>query len=128
MLLNTAIYPVNSIIFKYIQFLFPESSLWRGSCIVIYNCRREGKLTLKISMIETDQKMTLKFEGRIAGLWVSEVDRTWRTLQPTLGRKKLLLDLTAVTFLDPNGKEILSEIYAKTGAEFLTSSPLTKYF
>ena len=47
---------------------------------------------------------------------------------PSLGSKKLQLDLRGVAFADDKGRKLLREIYQKTHAGFLTDSPLTKYF
>lgn len=72
--------------------------------------------------------MTIKIEGKIAGQQVAELDRAWRELAPALGEKKLSVDLCGVTFVDGKAKTLLAEIYAKTGAEFIADTPLTKYF
>lgn len=70
----------------------------------------------------------MRLEGRIAGPWVDEFDRTWRNLAPSLGLKKLSVDLRGVSYMDRSGRGILAEIYDQTGAEFLADTPLTKYF
>lgn len=70
---------------------------------------------------------TIKLEGRIAGPWADELGRTWKANAPALGAKKLSLDLRGVTYADPLGTEKLREIYAQTGAEFVTGDPWT-YF
>lgn len=72
--------------------------------------------------------VTLKIEGRIAGLPVTELHRAWQELAPTLGEKKLLVDLCGVTHVDATGRSLLAEIHARTGAKFLADTPLTKYF
>jgi hypothetical protein len=38
------------------------------------------------------------------------------------------VDLRGVTHVDGTGRNLLAEIHAKTGAEFLADTPLTKYF
>jgi len=70
----------------------------------------------------------MKLEGKIGGLWVDELERTWTSLEPLLGSKKLQLDLRGVAFADEKGRKLLRDIYQKTHAGFLTDSPLTKYF
>lgn len=72
--------------------------------------------------------ITLKIEGRIAGLPVTELHRAWQELAPTLREKKLLVDLCGVTHVDATGRSVLAEIHARTGAKFLADTPLTKYF
>lgn len=62
------------------------------------------------------------------GPWVEELNRSWRSLEPSRGSKKLRLDLRGVSFVDVDGRELLHEIYDKTHAGFLTDSPLTRYY
>ncbi|MBZ5701854.1 MAG: hypothetical protein LAN84_08400 [Acidobacteriia bacterium] len=85
-------------------------------------------LTLRISIEENPRALTMKLEGRIAGPWVSEVSQAWHSLAPSLGVRKLSLDLSGVTYVNADGMQLLREIHEKTDAEFLADSPLTKYF
>ena len=70
----------------------------------------------------------MKLEGRIAGPEVAEFNREWHSLAPSLGSKKLSVDLRGVTFVDSDGRQLLHEIYEKTGADILADTPLTEYF
>jgi len=70
----------------------------------------------------------LKIEGRVFGPNADELNRAWHDLAPSLGTRKLSVDLRDVTFVDAVGKKLLAEIHAETGAEFLADTPLTKYF
>lgn len=83
---------------------------------------------LRITVHESSKAQTVQLEGKIAGPWVEEFSRTWRSLAPSLGSKELHLDLRGVTFVDAKGRQLLREIYQKTGASFLADSPLTQYF
>jgi anti-anti-sigma regulatory factor len=83
---------------------------------------------MRITIHETDKIVTLKIEGRVADLLISELNRSWQELAPSLGSKKLSVDLRGVTFMDATGRRLLAEIHAKTGAEFLADTPMTKYF
>jgi ABC-type transporter Mla MlaB component len=87
-----------------------------GSVIALHDS------VLKITVDEKPKQLTLKLEGRIAGPWVAEFKRTWHSLAPSLDSKKLSLDLRGVTQLDAEGQRLLSEMYAKTGADFQTNS------
>jgi len=82
---------------------------------------------LRITINEEAAKVNLKIEGRIAGPWTEELDRAWRALGPLTG-KKLSVDLCGVSYIDREGREVLAEIYRKTGAQFRSDSPLTEYF
>ena len=83
---------------------------------------------LKITVEESEGAETIKLEGKIAGPWVEELNRTWHSLTPSLGRKQLELDMRGVAFVDGKGRQLLREIYQQTNACFHTDSPLTRYF
>jgi hypothetical protein len=70
----------------------------------------------------------MKIEGKIAGATVPALHQAWRDLAVSLGQRKLLVDLRGVTHVDGTGRSLLADIHAKTGAEFLGDTPLTKYF
>lgn len=72
--------------------------------------------------------MTLRLEGRVAGPMVDELSRTWHLLAPSLGRKKLVIDLHDLIFIDKAGVAVLAQIHSRTGAQFRADTPLTKYF
>ena len=62
------------------------------------------------------------------GPWVAELDRTWQLLGPSLGKKKLSIDLCDVSYIDREGRRILAEMYRQTHAQFETDTPLAEYF
>jgi hypothetical protein len=66
-------------------------------------------------------------EGRIAGPWAVELGRSWSELTPPLGTRTLVIDLRNATYADATGLKVLRDIYSETSAEFLTSTPWTKY-
>jgi anti-anti-sigma regulatory factor len=72
--------------------------------------------------------VTLKIEGKLAGKRVSELHRAWQDFAPSLGSRRLSVDLRGATFVDAAGKRALAEIHSETGATFLADTPLTKYF
>ena len=84
---------------------------------------------MKVTIDQRDgEAVVLKIEGRLFGLRVPELHRAWQELTPSLGSRKLFVDLRGMTFIDATGKRLLSEIHEETGAEFLADTPLTKYF
>ena len=83
---------------------------------------------LKISQHDGSGAFTLKIEGKVIGEWAVELERIWATLMPSLGSKKLFVDICGVTYLDDRGRGILREIFEVTGAEILADSTLTKQF
>ena len=74
---------------------------------------------LKITVHEDQRTHTIKLEGKIGGLWVEELERTWTALAPSLGSKKLQLDLRGITFADDKGRKLLREIYQQSTRVFL---------
>lgn len=83
------------------------------------------RLTIQAS---NGESVTLKIEGRIAGENVNTLLQTWQDLAPSLGTKKLKIDLRGVTHADATGRSLLGRIHAATSAEFMADTPLTKYF
>ena len=84
---------------------------------------------VRVTIQESDGKgVTMKIEGKVAGLQVQELHRAWHDLTPSLGQRKLLVDLRGVTHVDGTGRNLLAEIHDSTNAEFLADTPLTKYF
>jgi hypothetical protein len=90
--------------------------------------RESRPITLKITVSEEPERMTMKLEGRIVGPWVHELERAWRSLLASLGAKKLRVDLCGIDHIAPDGRQVLAEIYNTTGADFLADTPMTKYF
>jgi anti-anti-sigma regulatory factor len=80
---------------------------------------------LRITIQKSKQEVTIKLEGRIAGPWVEELHRTWISLAPSLGSKRLYVDLCEVTFVDAKGKQVLTDM-RKGGATFLADTAMTK--
>ena len=61
---------------------------------------------LRISQVKGDDLIpTLRVEGKLRGPWVAELARACDELQGSLGR--VSLDLSAVTFVDTAGVELL---------------------
>ncbi len=83
---------------------------------------------LKISIQDEANAATLKLEGKVIGPWATELNRVWSDLRPSLGMKKLCLDLCGVTFVDKAGTRTLQKIFRRTGAEILADTPLARYF
>jgi hypothetical protein len=106
-------------------------TLWPPTCLsqsVAQGETKARKAMLRITVEEGPLKVTIKLEGKVVGSWVAEFDRAWRSLEPSWGSKKFSLDLRGVSFVDAEGGQLMQEIYKKTGAAFVTDSPLTMYF
>lgn len=64
----------------------------------------------KITRQEDGPTTTLLIEGRLAGPWVAELDSCWRAMPGRAG-SRLQVDLTGVTFIDAEGKALLSRMW-----------------
>lgn len=83
---------------------------------------------MRVTIQQAARSVTLKIEGKVANPIISELDRAWQDLAPSLGSRKLLVDLRGVTFMNMTGRRLLADIHSKTGAEFIADRPLTKYY
>ena len=84
-------------------------------------------MALRITIEENATSIAVILEGRIAGPWADELNRTWSELAPSIETKKVSIDLSNATYADANGIRVLHKIYSQTAAELLTSTPWTKY-
>jgi len=84
-------------------------------------------MTLRITIEEDENVMELKLEGRVAGPWAAELNRFWVEEAPRLASRKLSLDLRNVTYADADGTKALRDIYSRTNAELVTSTPWTQF-
>lgn len=82
----------------------------------------------RITAQEESEVMRLRLQGRLVGPFVSELERVWQSLTSSSGSKRLCVDLCDVLYIDAAGRELLAEIYGKTGAEFVADTPLMKHF
>ena len=82
---------------------------------------------LKITThIDIDAGLTVfSLEGRLAGPWVAELERCWRTVPSTRATHRLRVDLTGVTHVDNEGKILLVRMH-QDGADLIAAGCLTK--
>ena len=80
---------------------------------------------LKITTLLTGKSTVLRLEGRLAGLWVQELERCWDSTVGTTIDHPLSLDLSAVTYVDSDGKDLLKKIHQQ-GAKLVASGCLTR--
>ncbi len=62
---------------------------------------------LRITRQDDTGWTTLKLAGRLAGPWVTELERCWRAVLDAQPGRPLRLDLTDITFVDAAGKQLL---------------------
>ena len=68
--------------------------------------------------------MTLGLEGKLAGPWVKELELYWRAATQQI--YPVRADLSAVTFIDEEGKGLLGRMH-RDGAELVTTGCLNKF-
>jgi anti-anti-sigma regulatory factor len=77
---------------------------------------------LRITSEENNQTVRLKLEGKLQGIWVSEMERYWHST--TSDRNKaLIVDLTDVEYVDIAGRYLLALMHAH-GAGFIADTPM----
>lgn len=79
---------------------------------------------LKITQQTTSKSVRMTLEGRLAGPWVEELERSWRRIHGSVPIP-LVVDLTGVTFIGQSGKALLTEML-REGAEFVAAGCCTK--
>ena len=83
---------------------------------------------MKITVQEAQDATTLKLEGKVVGPWGNEFERAWKSLEESLGSRKLIVDLCGVTQMDLASRKLLAKIHLKTAAKFLANTPMIEYF
>ena len=84
------------------------------------------KHMFKISTIETSTERRLIVEGTLTKPWVAELRNTWNEAGDSLDGRKMIIDLTNATIIDPEGEAAIFELMQE-GAKFCCSGVLTKH-
>jgi anti-anti-sigma regulatory factor len=80
---------------------------------------------LKITFNDTPGSTIVKLEGKISGPWVEELERSWIEHSPQAS-ENVIIDLSDVTYIDPEGKKLLTRMVDK-GVCFEGTHLMTKY-
>jgi len=80
---------------------------------------------LRVSTKIRFDTLVLILEGSLSGLWVDEVDRVCRMAVVNDQRAGVEVDLSEVTFVSPEGKQLLERLCAR-GVGVVSSALLTK--
>jgi len=81
---------------------------------------------MKITFCNSSESAVLKVEGKLAGPWVDELEKTWHAVEPALHAAHLQVDLCAVTYVDEEGKHLLQEMH-KAGVDLVGDGIMTRY-
>ncbi|HEX5646526.1 MAG TPA: hypothetical protein VFX56_06115 [Nitrospira sp.] len=79
---------------------------------------------LKITSDNSQTPTRLTLEGRLAGVWVKELEQFWRHI-PASEPGSLIVDLRGVTFIETTGKALLAEMW-RAGAELIATGCCNK--
>ena len=79
---------------------------------------------LKITTLTHAESTILRLEGCLRGPWVRELERCWDSTVATTTNHSLSVDLSAVTYVDSEGKGLLKKIHQQ-GATLVASGCLT---
>jgi len=80
----------------------------------------------KISIADMPSRRTLLVEGTLIGAWVAELGKSWRNASQDLGGRKLVIDLTNVTAIRPEGEDAIFDLMKK-GVNFSSTGVLTRH-
>jgi hypothetical protein len=80
---------------------------------------------LRISVTTTPSGATVALEGRLAGLWVGELARSWANVTAAREAPSVRVELDGVTFIDPGGKALLRTMHQE-GAALVASGCMTR--
>jgi anti-anti-sigma regulatory factor len=81
---------------------------------------------LKITIQEGPEDRKVLLDGKLAGDWVKELEQVWQGLLASSPDRNVTLDLAGVTFVDSEGKKLLSSMLGR-GAKVQKPQLLVKY-
>ena len=80
---------------------------------------------LKITVHDEPVARRLQVEGKLTGVSIGELEKTWRTERQAPSGKPVEIDLTGMTAIDQGGKCLLSLLY-RDGACLVAAGAKTK--
>lgn len=75
---------------------------------------------LKVTVKERGDRIVFLVEGKLRGPWVIELERCWRSIASHMTGKSFSLDLDGVTFVDDQGKALLTKMNS-AGVELIAN-------
>ena len=82
---------------------------------------------LRIMIDEAPTAVTLRLEGKLIGPWVEEVEQCWQKAFLNLGHRTMMVDLSAVSFVDSAGQSLLERMHLAgfrlAGGELMVNFP-----
>ena len=71
------------------------------------NGQRRETAVFRIHIHDCDGVTSFVLEGRLVGLWVSEVEKCWQRALAAKPRGSILVSLAGVSFVDSDGIDLL---------------------
>jgi anti-anti-sigma regulatory factor len=81
---------------------------------------------MRITLVPESKPPTLKLEGKLSGPWVNELQHSWNEIRQSDHLPKVAVDLTEVTFVSPEGKQLLEAMFQQ-GADLRSRSLMTQF-
>jgi hypothetical protein len=78
---------------------------------------------LRIDVINEHGEISLTVQGRLAGRWVCELERCWRSAGEDAPHTPISVSLAAVTCIDPAGRDLLTRM-RRTGVTLVPTGLL----
>jgi len=75
-------------------------------------------MAMKIETRESGEELTVQIEGRLAGVWVPELEQCWRAASVDHPDRKISVDLSGVTCVDQAGQYLLL-LMLRDGVSFI---------
>ena len=80
----------------------------------------------KISFHRNPSSTTLRLKGKLSGLWVDEVARTWCDVVASLPARSVTVDLAGVSFIDSEGIKLVRWLFQR-GTHLRAGRLMTQY-
>ena len=81
---------------------------------------------LKITVRENGTEQTLLVEGKLAGPWAAELESAWNQARQADRSRRIRVDITGVSIIDPRGEAALTAIIAE-GARLIAKGAYSGY-
>lgn len=78
---------------------------------------------LRVTRTDAPEGVSFKLEGKLAGSWVDVVEQSWKRMSSDCAGGRSVVDLTAITYVDARGMELLAEMH-RSGIELRASACL----
>jgi anti-anti-sigma regulatory factor len=84
------------------------------------------RAVLRTTILEESAEQRWTLQGRLSGPWVAHLKSDWEKSHCTSGKRKCVVDVSCVTFVDLEGERVLAAMM-NDGAEFIASGVYTKH-